>query len=163
MAESRTTLFIAVFLIASGLLIVYNNTAKYDSGNLPVKFYSYKEGLEIAEKKNRLVFVYIHSDNCYVCKSFLEDLLKYEDLQNAINKFVPVKVDFNTERLLAIKFGATGTPEFYILYPNGSVMEINGKRMVFIGYSSHPDNEAMRKTLISFLESAVQQWGSMMS
>ncbi|MBE8539890.1 thioredoxin family protein [Geoglobus acetivorans] len=162
MAGSRVTIFIALFLILSGLLVILKNPTE-DSSDLPVKFYSYSEGLKIAERENRPVLVYIHSDTCHVCKAFLEDLKKYEDLQNAINKFVPVKVDFNSERLLALKFGATGTPEFYVLYPNGSIMEINGRKMAFIGYSGSPDNEAMRKTLISFLEAAIQQWNAMRS
>ncbi len=103
--------------------------------------------------------VYIHSDTCHVCRAFLENLSKYADLKRAMERFVVIKVDFNRERLLAMNFGATGTPEFHILNPDGSPLEINGKRLVYIGYSSTPDNEVARRSLISFFDLAVERFG----
>ena len=158
MEKGGIATLLAAFLVLTGIYFVFQSSNSSDSQNYPIKFYSFEEGFKVAREKDKPVLVYIHSDTCHVCRAFLEDLSRYKDLQNAMNKFVVIKVDFNTERLLAMKFGATGTPEYYVLYPNGSIMEVDGKKLVYIGYSGAPDDEKARKSLIAFFEFAYQQF-----
>ena len=146
---------VPLLLISVGVIIILSSTyiGKFTGYNLEpkIKFYSYEEGLKLAKKENKLALIYIHSENCYICKIFLEDLKKYKDLQNAVLNFIPIKVDFIKERDIAMKYGATGTPEFYIVDGNGSVVVINGQKMVYIGYSTRVDDENARKSFIAFL------------
>ena len=147
---------LAVALVISGMAVI---SLESSSESLPIKFYSFEEGFKVAEKEDKLVLVYVHSDTCHVCKAFLEDLSKYEDLQKVFKKFVVVKVDFLRERTLATKLGATGTPEFYVFYPNGTLVEVKGRKAIYIGYSPVPDDEAARKSLIAFLEKVLESAG----
>jgi len=158
MGKDRITTLLAVILVIAGIYMIFQGTGSVEEKKYPIRFYSYDEGLKVAEREGKPVLIYIHSDTCHVCKAFLEDLSKYRDLQNAMNRFIVIKVDFSTERLLAMKFGATGTPEFHVLYPNGTVMKVNGMKMVYIGYSNTPDNEMARKSLISFLDLAIKEF-----
>ncbi|ADC64960.1 hypothetical protein Ferp_0791 [Ferroglobus placidus DSM 10642] len=156
MKEKRPLPIFAMALVLFGVAAIFFGVNEYEE--YPIKFYSLEEGFKVAKMENKLVLVYIHSDTCYVCRAFLEDLSKYEDLQKTFEKFVVVKVDFLTERALAVKFGATGTPEFHVFYPNGTPMKINGVRAVYIGYAGSPDDEKARKSLISFLETALESY-----
>ncbi len=158
MEKRGLTSVLAAVLVLAGIYLILQQSVSQNTEKYPIEFYSYSEGLEKAKSENKPVLIYIHSDTCHVCKAFLEDLKKYRDLREAMDRFIVVKVDFNTERLLAMKFGATGTPEFYVLYPNGTVMVVNGKRMAYIGYANTPDNEMARKSLISFLDFAYQSF-----
>ena len=155
MAEGRITSLIALILIIAGAVLVLHSrfTADVES---PVKFYSYDEGLRLAREQGKLVVMVVHSDTCYVCRIFMEDLAKYPDLQQAFQNFIPVKVDFNKDRAIVAKYGVTGTPEFHILDADGRVIEINGQKMVYLGYSNVPDNLNARKSLIAFLNYALK-------
>ncbi len=159
MGESRITYLIALALIVAGAaLIIYSKTL--DEVEDPIKFYSYEEGLRLAREQGKLVVMVVHSETCYVCKIFMNDLAKYPDLQQAFANFIPVKVDFNKDKAIVAKYGITGTPEFYILDADGNVIEINGKKMVYLGYSTVPDDVNARKQLIAFLNYALQYAGS---
>ncbi|WP_290902806.1 thioredoxin family protein [Ferroglobus sp.] len=158
MKGKRPLPIFAMILILFGVATIILGVDEYEK--YPIKFYSLEKGFKVAKKEDKPVLVYIHSDTCYVCRAFLEDLSKYEDLQKTFEKFVVVKIDFLTERALAMKFGATGTPEFHIFYPNGTPMKMNGVRAVYIGYAGSPDDERVRKSLIAFLEGALRQYKS---
>lgn len=160
MDKRRFTVILAATFILSGILLISQQVTQTETKKYPIEFHSFRKGLEIAMKENKPVLIYIHSDTCHVCRAFLEDLSKYNDLRKAMEKFVVVKIDFNTERALAMQFGATGTPEFYVLYPNGTAMNVNGKRLAYIGYSNTPDNELARKSFIAFLDYAFQKFYS---
>ncbi len=162
MDQRRVANVLAALLVISGIFFITQQPLQSGEKDYPVKFYTYGEGLERAKAENRPVLVYIHSDTCHVCRAFLEDLSKYSDLREAMNRFIIVKVDFNSERLLAMKFGATGTPEFHILYPNGTVMEIDGKKVVYIGYAGTPDDQNARKKLIAFFDFAFEHFNRQM-
>ena len=159
MAEGRITYLIALALIVAGAaLIVYSKSSEKTED--PIKFYSYEEGLRLAKEQGKLVVLVVHSETCYVCRIFMEDLAKYPDLQQTFANFIPVKIDFNKDRALVSKYGITGTPEFHILDADGNVIEINGQKMVYLGYSTVPDNVNARKNLIAFLNYALQHAGS---
>ncbi|WP_456371072.1 thioredoxin family protein [Geoglobus sp.] len=160
MDKERIAIILATIFVLSGVSLISQQLTQAEMKKYPMEFYSLKKGLETAKKENKPVLVYIHSDTCHVCRAFLEDLSKYDDLKKAMSRFVVVKIDFNTERALAMKFGATGTPEFYILYPNGTAMTVNGKKLAYIGYSNTPDNELARKSFIAFLDYALQKFYS---
>lgn len=155
MAKGRITYLIALTLIVVGAaLVIYSKSPEKSQD--PIKFYSYDEGLRLAREQGKLVVLVVHSETCYVCRIFKEDLAKYPDLQQAFANFIPVKVDFNKDRALVSKYGVTGTPEFHILDAYGNVIEINGQKMVYLGYSTVPDNVNARKSLIAFLNYALQ-------
>jgi thioredoxin-related protein len=159
MAEGRITYLIALALIVAGAaLVIYSKSSEKTED--PIKFYSYEEGLRLARGQNKLVVMVVHSETCYVCRIFMEDLAKYPDLQQALLNFIPVKVDFNKDRAIVSKYGVTGTPEFHILDADGNVIEINGQKMVYLGYSTVPDNVNARKNFIAFLNYALQYAGS---
>ncbi len=162
MDQRRIANVLAVLLVITGIFFIIQQPFRSDEKEYPVKFYSYNEGLEKAKTENRPVLIYIHSDTCHVCRAFLEDLSKYSDLREAMDRFIVIKVDFNTERLLAMKFGATGTPEFHVLYPNGTAMEIEGNRVVYIGYANTPDDQNARKKLIAFFDFAFEHFNKQM-
>ena len=158
MEKGRVTSVLAAFLVLSGLILITLQPDQEGSERYPVKFYTLEEGFETAKRENRTVLIYIHSDRCHVCRAFMEDLSKYDDLREAIERFVVVKVDFDSERLLAMKFGATGTPEYHIFRPDGTRLKFDNRSLIYIGYSNTPDSETARKSLISFLNFAYQQY-----
>ncbi len=158
MDKRGAAVILAALLVISGIGLITQQVIQTGTQKYPIKFYSLKDGLEAARREGKPVLVYIHSDTCHACRAFLEDLSKYRDLKETMEKFVVVKIDFNSERPLAMKFGATGTPEFYVLYPNGTVMTVNGKKLAYIGYANTPDDVGARKSLIAFLNYALKQF-----
>ncbi|WP_290902025.1 thioredoxin family protein [Ferroglobus sp.] len=137
----------ALILIAVGAFFVLFSFQSSPS----VEFYSYEEGLKIAAEKNKPILLIVSSNTCVYCTIFKEDFEKYDDLRLALSKFVIVEVDYVRERELAKKFGATGTPEFHFLYPNGTPIMYEGKRVVMLGYSSE-----YRQDLINLANFAYQ-------
>ncbi len=124
---------LALALIIIGAVLVFLGL---NSGSSTSKFYSYEEGLKVAKSTGKPILLYIRSSTCVYCKIFEEDYSKYEELRKALSRFVIVRVDYVNERNLASKYGATGTPEFHFLYPNGTPIVYNGRKLVMIGYST---------------------------
>jgi|Deesub1362A_J573_1020465.scaffolds.fasta_scaffold00258_48 thioredoxin-related protein len=143
---------IAIILLAVvyGLASYTENTEVYTIGN--IKFYSYDKGLNLVRKTGKPGLVHIYSESCHVCKAFHDDLEKYPDLQEAISEFVPIGVNFKRDKTIALKYGATGTPEFYVVDENGKVIDVMGQKLAYIGYATEPDDEQTRLSLINFLK-----------
>lgn len=141
---------IILLAVVYGLVFYTENTEVYTVGN--IKFYSYDEGLNLVRKTGKPGLVHIYSESCHVCKAFHDDLEKYPDLQEAISEFVPIGVNFKRDKTIALKYGATGTPEFYVVDGTGKVIDVMGQKLVYIGYATEPDDEQTRLSLINFLK-----------
>ena len=122
---------IALAVVTIGAILVLFGLSSSPS----IEFYTYDEGLRVAMKENKPIMLFVSSNTCTYCTIFKEDFERSDELRIALSKFVIIEVDYVRERDLAKEYGATGTPEFHFLYPNGTPISYRGERLVMLGYS----------------------------
>lgn len=103
------------------ILIFTLSLAKAD-----IRWIDYNKALDLAKKENKLIFVYIYSPSCHYCDIMdfkVFDSKRIEDILN--NHFIPVKIRKCTKEGINFrkKYGFTGTPMFYFLKPDGTLIK----------------------------------------
>lgn len=85
--------------------------------------------LETAQKvaiaTNKLILVDFWADWCGPCKKMDQDVWNDEEVKTILENFVPLRVDFDTQRRLTTQYGVRGIPYVVIIDPNGIVFHSN--------------------------------------
>ena len=80
----------------------------------------YDEGLSLAKKKEKKVFLHFYASWCYYCKKMAEDTFGNAQIVAYINKhFVPVRVDIDRERKAASAFNVRSVPATWFFTETG--------------------------------------------
>ena len=123
-------LLFLVFLLGTALLIkgVIISSGYFSADRLEksavLKWHaSLEEGKKAAKKEGKLIFLDFRADWCVMCREF-ENLTTHDkQLQDALNNFILVKLDYDKNAKLAKeKFKVMGLPTFLILDHNGKVL-----------------------------------------
>jgi thiol:disulfide interchange protein len=101
-------------LLAPGL------TSAQDTADHKVKWFSYEEGLALAESQHKPVVIYFYAEWCAYCVRMEKET--YADpkvIEFLNNRAVAVKVDVDREREVARRYAVRGLPATYLLLPGG--------------------------------------------
>jgi uncharacterized protein YyaL (SSP411 family) len=83
--------------------------------------HSYKEALEIAQKNNKDIYLFIGADRCHFCKMYMKVLSDNpQTLQMLKNKYVLVYLSRDRHDVPG-KFEKYGVPRHYFLTPKGEI------------------------------------------
>ena len=80
---------------------------------------------KVAIASNKLILVDFWADWCGPCKRMDQDVWSEEDIKNVMENYVPLRVDFDTQRRLANQYGVRGIPFVAIIDANGKVLHNN--------------------------------------
>lgn len=85
-----------------------------------VRWHGYEEGLALAKKENKKVFLYFWADWCGYCEKMEKETLSKKEVASILNKrFVPIKLNSDAEQRLASQYFVRGLPTTWFLTDAG--------------------------------------------
>lgn len=114
--------YLTLIVLGIVLIVFFSNTSnnKVSSSFNENNWYSYEEGLEIAKKESKPMFIFISSPTCPLCRKMKEDVFSDPEVIDYIkSNFVPVYVDISREKP---PFNVFSYPTF-IIFENNSVVD----------------------------------------
>ena len=78
-----------------------------------------------AAAEKRLLLVEFVSAGCGPCRAMDRDVFSKPEAADALDGFIPVRLDINTHRQLARDFGVNATPTLLVLSPDGKLVTAN--------------------------------------
>ena len=86
-----------------------------------ITWYSYDEGMEIAQAQNKPVMIDVYTGWCKWCKELDRVIYSDPDVVNLADKFVCIKINADNHRDLAAKYNPTGgVPAIVFLRSDGT-------------------------------------------
>ena len=76
---------------------------------------------KVAIATNKLIVVDFWADWCGPCKKMDRDVWNDEEVKTVLNDYVPLRLDFDTQKRLSMQYGVRGIPYVVIIDPNGIV------------------------------------------
>jgi thioredoxin-related protein len=105
-----------------------------------IEWYNYEQGMSEAKKNGKNIFLHFYANWCRYCTIMEKETFANGSVINYLNKnFVSIKVNTDTQRKIAMKYGVRGLPSNWFVNNSGEKI---GNRP---GYIS-PDN------MISYLK-----------
>jgi len=121
---------IALWIIALSVIIAFAGEKKNE-----IKWQTLQDGMNLAKKENKPLYVFIFSSHCGWCRKFKQNTLSNSDIINTLSeKFISAKLntssnqkqEFNgkkaTQRQLASMFGIRGVPTSVFMDSEGKVI-----------------------------------------
>ncbi len=116
---------LVVFCLTSGMVMA---GAKQKSEN-GIKWYGYKEGLTLAKKQNKQVYLHFYTDWCEYCKEMQSTTFRNPSVVKMLNTdFVAIKINTTKDHKVAAKYNIRPVPDNWFLSSSGS------KIRNFLGY-----------------------------
>ncbi|MBU7014397.1 MAG: thioredoxin family protein [Theionarchaea archaeon] len=82
-----------------------------------------EEAVLMAREQDKLVFLYINSQNCPYCRILEEEFAESEEFQTVVHEdYIWITLDFTQNLNLARRFGLQGPPAMIILDQNGTAI-----------------------------------------
>jgi thiol:disulfide interchange protein len=78
-----------------------------------------------ADDDGSLVLVAFVSDDCIACRVMDRDVFSQPEAAEALDGFIPVRLDVNAHQQLARDFGVTAMPTLLVLSPDGELVTAN--------------------------------------
>ena len=84
-----------------------------------IKWYSYKEGMALAEKEKKKAFIHFWTAWCPSCKKMEKETFLDSAVITYLNKnFISIKVNSDVESELSSEFGIRGVPDNWFISEN---------------------------------------------
>ena len=116
---------IVAFCLTSGIAMA---GAKQKSAN-KIKWYGYKEGMTLAKKQDKQVYLHFYTDWCEYCKEMDSTTFRNPAVVKMLNsEFVAIKVNTTKSYKVAAKYNIRPVPDNWFLSSSGS------KIRNFLGY-----------------------------
>ena len=116
---------IVAFCLTGGIAMA---GAKQKSAN-KIKWYGYKEGMTLAKKQNKQVYLHFFTDWCEYCKEMDATTFRNPAVVKMLNsEFVAIKVNTTKSYKVAAKYNIRPVPDNWFLSSSGS------KIRNFLGY-----------------------------
>ncbi|SDX30876.1 Thioredoxin-like [Lutibacter oricola] len=116
-----------IVMLVSIVLLMQSSFVKANSKSINW-IHSYEDGLKMSKLLNKPILLDFTALWCGPCRKMDRDVWSKEDVKLIMNNFVPVKVDFDTEKELVRKYSVKGIPYIFIIDAWGSEL------YSFIGY-----------------------------
>ncbi|MGR0481100.1 MAG: thioredoxin family protein [Candidatus Electronema sp. V4] len=119
----------AFLLTAAAVILLSGKAAFALSANV---WYSnasgYEEIYEGAKNEEKPFLLLFHVDWCGYCKRLKSDLLDNSKVQQFLSSYYRVKInpeDGEKEKLIAMKYGVSGYPNFRVVFPDGGSVRVH--------------------------------------
>ena len=110
----RASLLIGAFLLL--LLPFFSYSSE-------IKWYSFEEGLSLAKRQNKLVFMDIYAKWCHWCNVIENTTYRDKRVIDLINRYyIPVRVDAEERPDINKRYNQGGLPSTVILTPDGKIL-----------------------------------------
>ncbi|MCD4722730.1 MAG: thioredoxin fold domain-containing protein [Desulfobacula sp.] len=117
--KKKFIFLIAAFLFVSMMAVIDTKAFAADE----IKWNTYEEGLSLAEKQNKKIFINFHAAWCTFCKKLKKTTFKNQKVIEYLNKyFINISVNSDKEKNTAKKFGVRGLPTLFFLKPNSNMI-----------------------------------------
>ena len=81
-----------------------------------VRWYGYDDGMALAKKQNKKVFLYFWADWCRYCEKMENETLSRKEVTTILNKsYIPIKINSDAEQRLATQYFVRGLPTTWFL------------------------------------------------
>ncbi len=85
-----------------------------------IKWYSYKEGMALAKKEGKKVYVNFHADWCFYCTKMEKETFRKSSVVGYLNDhFISISIDTEKDRKAAAKFNVRGLPDNWFFDEKG--------------------------------------------
>lgn len=85
-----------------------------------IQWRAYDEGIDLAGRQGKKVFLHFYTDWCHFCKVMVEKTFAEQDVISLLNeKFVAIRVNSEEKQALAEKYSVRGVPVNWFLEENG--------------------------------------------
>ena len=144
---------ILIFLVFSVSSVCFADDKKADWNDNQISWYSYDQGMRLAQKKKKPIFLIFYADWCPYCHKYSK-LFKNRKIVEASNRFIMIRVNTDEYPSLSRSYNLDGgyIPRTFALYSNGSIIDdiYKPKRHKYsIGYKSHK--------ILAFMQAALKK------
>jgi len=81
-----------------------------------ISWYSFQEGMALAEKEKKKVFIHFYATWCPSCKKMEKETFRNTAVITYLNKnYISIKVNTDAESALSSEFGVRGVPDNWFL------------------------------------------------
>ena len=114
-----------MFCLSGSVVLAGKKGQKADD----IKWYSYKQGMSLAKKEGKRVYLHFYTDWCNYCKEMDQTTFRNKSVINLLNKdFVAIRVNTNKNAKVAGKYNIRPVPDNWFLSADGK------KLRNFLGY-----------------------------
>ena len=111
--------FFSFLILIAAVISLYGACTPPDSAAAKLKWEEYKEGLLRGKKENKKILIKFHADWCTYCTAMERSTFSDPAIVAYINKyFVPVEVDTDRNKGLAIRYHVSSLPLSLFLKPS---------------------------------------------
>ncbi len=119
----------AFLLTAAAVMLLSGKTAFALSANVwHSKASGYEEIYEGAKNEEKPFLLLFHVDWCGYCKRLQSELLDNSKVRQFLASYYRVKInpeDGEKEKLIAMKYGVSGYPNFRVVFPEGGSVRVH--------------------------------------
>jgi thiol:disulfide interchange protein len=109
-----------LLLVAALLLGIFLWRAAFPPKELIPWRHDFAAAQQEAEQSNKPVFAYFTAAWCGPCQQMKRTTWADANVEQALRRYVPVKIDIDQNPALALRYGADAIPHLVILNPDGS-------------------------------------------
>ena len=85
-----------------------------------IKWYTYKQGIDLNKKEGEKIFLYFYADWCTYCKKMEKETFNDDSVVSYLNEnFIPIKVNSDRDIKTALDFGVKGLPSTWFIEGDG--------------------------------------------
>jgi thioredoxin-related protein len=118
-------ILIIMFCLSGSVVLAGKKGEKADR----INWHNYKQGMSLAKKENKRVYLHFYTDWCNFCKEMDQTTFRNPSIINLLNKdFVAIRVNTNKETTVAGKYNIRPVPDNWFLSADGK------KLRNFLGY-----------------------------
>ncbi|MDY6903470.1 MAG: DUF255 domain-containing protein [Thermodesulfobacteriota bacterium] len=117
--KTRNMIMILCFIVLLGAACSGGNGSAQAEEN-HIQWMPYDQGLDVADKQGKKVFLHFYTDWCHYCKVMAQKTFTDQDVISFLNDhFVAIRVNSDEEKSLAQKYSVRGVPVSWFLEEDG--------------------------------------------